>query len=233
MNKTLKISLEIALALVAIVLAVVLYSSIMKPVKFDNEFTKRGAACAEKLKAIRTLEESYNQTYGSYTGSFDTLFARLLDEDSMRISVKVVNYEKIPEDVSVEDMPELEAMKLGYISRKDTLVNPVQQLLDANKLPITNPDGSVRQMTREEILNLRYIPYPKGTKEQFQISAGHIEKSGFQVPVVEVKVELKTLMSDLENQMVINKIAELEHNNKYAGWKFGSMDESIVDGNFE
>ena len=57
--------LQIVLALVIVGLAVLLYNSIMKPVRFDNEYNKRREACAEKLKAIRTLEEAYKVTYGS------------------------------------------------------------------------------------------------------------------------------------------------------------------------
>lgn len=83
-----KTIIQILLGVVIIALAVVLYNSIMKPVRFDNEYTKRRDACAEKLKAIRTLEEAYKVTYGTYCGSFDTLTNRLLTEDSMMLSAR-------------------------------------------------------------------------------------------------------------------------------------------------
>ena len=234
MNKTVKIILEAVLAMVVIGLGVWLYMSISKPVKFDEEYNKRGVACAEKLRAIRTLEEAYKQTYNCYCGNFDTLFSRLLNEDSLRISTKVVFRDRIPEDVEIEEIPELEAIKKGYIARKDTLVNPIKQLRENGKLPITLADGSVRQLTDEEILKLRYLPYPKGTNEEFEINAGLKETSGgFSVPVVEVKVDIERLMSDCDHQLVINKKDKLESGNKYPGWKFGSMDESITEGNFE
>ena len=220
--------------MVVIGLGVWLYMSISKPVKFDEEYNKRGVACAEKLRAIRTLEEAYKQTYNCYCGNFDTLFSRLLNEDSLRISTKVVFRDRIPEDVEIEEIPELEAIKKGYIARKDTLVNPIKQLRENGKLPITLADGSVRQLTDEEILKLRYLPYPKGTNEEFEINAGLKETSGgFSVPVVEVKVDIERLMSDCDHQLVINKKDKLESGNKYPGWKFGSMDESITEGNFE
>ena len=93
--KTTKIIMAF-LGLVIVGLACWLYLSIMKPVKFDNEYNKRRDACAEKLKAIRTLEEAYKSTYGCYTGSFDTLFNRLMNEDSMKVVNKKINYDKIP-----------------------------------------------------------------------------------------------------------------------------------------
>ena len=78
-----KTIIQILLAVLIVGLAYVLYDSIMKPVRFDTEYTKRRDACAEKLKSIRTLEEAYKVTYGSYCGSFDTLIGRLMSEDSM------------------------------------------------------------------------------------------------------------------------------------------------------
>lgn len=236
MNKSVKIILEAVLAIVVIGLGIWLYLSISKPVKFDEEYSRRGVACAEKLRAIRTLEEAYKQTYSCYCGNFDTLFGRLMNEDSLRITTKVVFRDKFPQDSNfvLEEISEFEAIKKGYIARKDTLVNPIKQLRENGKLPITLADGSVRQMTDEEILNLRYLPYPKGTGEEFDIAAGMKETTGgFSVPVVEVKVDIDRLMSDCDRQLVVNKKDKLVSGNKYPGWKFGSMDESIIEGNFE
>ena len=224
------------MAVVVICLGVWLYMSISKPMKFDSEYTKRGAACAEKLKAIRTLEEAYKQTYKCYCGNFDTLFNRLLNEDSLRITTKVVYRDRFPQDSNfvLEEIPELEAIKKGYIARKDTLVNPIKQLIENHKLLVTNPDGSTRDMTEQDILNLRYLPYPKGTTEEFDIQAGVMEKDYGKIPLVEVKVGIDRLMSDCDHQLVINKLDELKQkHNKYNGWGFGSMEEAILDGNFE
>ena len=143
--------IQILLAVVIVGLGVWLYLSIMEPVKFDNEYTKRRDACAEKLKAIRTLEEAYKNTYGCFTGSFDTLFNRLLNEDSMKVVNKNINYDKIPEDVEIDEMTESDAIKAGYISRVTEYVNPVENLRKNKKFTLTD----------EEILNLRYVPYPR------------------------------------------------------------------------
>lgn len=229
-----KTILEIVLGLAIIGLAIWLYMSIMEPVKFENEYNKRRDASAEKLKAIRTLEESYKVTYGCYCGSFDTLFNRLMNEDSLRIITKVINYDKIPEDVNInDDMTEAEAIKKGYISLQEIFVNPIAQLREQGKLTMKDADGRDVELNDEAILNLRYVPYPKGAKNEFQLEAGGIEKSGFIVPVFECKVDLKALLSDMDQQLVINKIAELENINRYAGWKVGDMTQSITDGNFE
>ncbi len=226
--------IQILLGIVIIALAVVLYNSIQKPMRFDNEYTKRRDACAEKLKAIRTLEDAYKLTYSTYCGSFDTLINRLMTEDSMKVVSKVINYDKIPADVDINEITELEAVKQGYISRVEIFVNPITKLREDGKLPIIDANGHKRQLTDEEIRNLRYVPYPKGEKNEFELEAGMLEKSGFLVPVFECKVPLTVLLSDMDKQLVVNKIAEInEVKGRYAGWKVGDMNQAVTDGNFE
>lgn len=235
MNKTTKTITMIVLGLVIVGLCGWLYLSIMAPVKFDNEFTKRRDACAEKLKLVRTLQETYKQTYGCYTSSFDTLINRLRNEDSLKITTKIINTDKIPEGVNItDDMTEQEAIKAGYITLKEVYVNPITQLRENNKLTTKDEFGRDREITEEEILNCRYVPYPVGGERyEFTLQAGAIQKSGFSVPVFECKVDLCDLLSDLDNQTVRNKIAELERINRYPGWKVGDMNQAITDGNFE
>ena len=230
-----KTIIQIVLAVVIVGLGYMLYDTIQKPMRFDNEFTKRRDACAEKLKAIRTLEDAYKLTYGSYTGSFDTLIGRLMNEDSMKVVSKIINRDKIPADVDINEVAENEAVKLGYISRAEVLVNPIAKLREDGKLPtIDAATGKKRQLTDEEILNLRYVPYPKGEKNEFELYASTLDKNGFTVPVFLCQVPLEVLLKDMDEQLVVNKIAEIhEVQDRYAGWKVGDTTQSVTDGNFE
>jgi hypothetical protein len=230
-----KTIIQIVLAVAIVGLAYLVYNSIQKPMRFDDEYTKRRNACAEKLKSIRTLEEAYKVTYGSYCGNFDTLINRLMTEDSMKVVSKQINRDKIPADVDINEVPENEAVKNGWISRVEVLVNPIAKLRDDQKLPTVDATtGKTRQLTDEEIKNLRYVPYPKGEKNEFQLQAGLLEKSGFMVPVFECKVDMDVLLKDLDEQLVVNKIAEIhEVKDRYAGWKVGDMTQAVTDGNFE
>ena len=203
-----KTLIQILLGVAIIGLAITLYMSIMKPVKFDNEYNKRRDACAEKLKAIRTLEEAYKNTYGCYTGSFVN---------------KNINYDKIPEDVEIDEMTEADQIKAGYVTRITEYVNPIENLRKSGKFNLTD----------EEILNLRYVPYPRDQKNEFELKSGFIEKSGYQLPVFQCLVNMDVLLSDLDEQLVINKLAELVQNNRFPGWKVGDLTEAITDGNFE
>ena len=215
--------IQIVLGIAIIALAVVLYNSIQKPMRFDNEYTKRRDACAEKLKSIRTLEDAYKVTYGKYCGSFDTLFNRLMNEDSLKVVNKNINYDKIPEDVEIDEMTEADQIKAGYVTRITEYVNPIENLRKSGKFNLTD----------EAILNLRYVPYPRDQKNEFELKSGFIEKSGYQLPVFQCLVNMDVLLSDLDEQLVINKLAELVQNNRFPGWKVGDLTEAITDGNFE
>ena len=61
-----------------------------------------------------------------------------------------------------------------------------------------------------------------------------LEKSGFFVPVFECKVPLTQLLSDMDHQLVVNKIDEVSKvAGRYPGWKVGDMTQAVTDGNFE
>lgn len=230
MNKSSKIIVVyLLLPIVIVALAVWVYMSIHGPIAFEKEYVVRRDACAEKLKAIRTLEDAYKNTYHCYCGDFDTLFNRLMNEDSLRVVSKVVNYDAIPADVDISEMTELEQQRAGYLKIQEVFVNPVEWLRNEKKLTITDANGYPRQLTDAEILNLRYVPYPKGEKYEFKLQAGKLEE----MDVFECKVDLVDLMKDLDQQLVINKLSDLDRMHRYPGWKVGDMEKAVTDGNFE
>ncbi|KAF5068169.1 hypothetical protein DSECCO2_246080 [anaerobic digester metagenome] len=66
--------IKVVLAIVVIVLAYLLYASIMKPIRFQEELNARNSQIVAKLKDIRTAQTFYKQFNNAYTSSFDTLF---------------------------------------------------------------------------------------------------------------------------------------------------------------
>ena len=71
-NKKLTI-INIALALVAILLVYLVYKSISEPVVFENTRKEREIQVVQSLKDIRSTQVLFKQTYNRYTGSFDSL----------------------------------------------------------------------------------------------------------------------------------------------------------------
>ena len=72
MNKKLTI-INIALTVVAIFLAYMVYHSISQPVIFENTKTERELKVVQNLKDIRSTQGLFKENYNRYTASFDTL----------------------------------------------------------------------------------------------------------------------------------------------------------------
>ncbi|HPE87866.1 MAG: hypothetical protein EOL88_08195 [Bacteroidia bacterium] len=65
--------IQILLALVIVALAYLVYDSIMKPVRFDQERKFRNDLVVERLKDIRSAQIAYKSINRSFAGDFDTL----------------------------------------------------------------------------------------------------------------------------------------------------------------
>lgn len=61
------------LLVVIIVLVYLVYDSVMRPVRFNQQVDKRNTAVIQNLKDIRSAQMSYKNIHRNYTGSFDTL----------------------------------------------------------------------------------------------------------------------------------------------------------------
>ena len=206
--------ISVVLGAGAVVLAIVLYNSIMHPVKFDSEYDKRSSEVIVKLKDIRVIEETYKSAKGEFCGNFDSLMA-FMENGEVPL---VQKFGTVP-----DDMTEAEALKQGILKRDTSYVNPTVKLYSEKKL-IT---------PKEKLTELRYIPYSENGKVEFNLEAKKITKSGIEVSVFLVNAPIETYTFGMDKQDVINRKAELEDTNIYAGWKVGDLDKPITDGNWE
>lgn len=71
-NKNLK-WINIGLALLAILLAYLVFDSIRQPVVFENVRKEREVQVVQSLKDIRSTQTLFKQTYNRFTGDFDSL----------------------------------------------------------------------------------------------------------------------------------------------------------------
>jgi hypothetical protein len=65
--------IKIALIVVVLVLVYLVYESIMKPVRFNNEVNSRSKEVVQNLMDIRMAQLTYKAINGKFTASFDTL----------------------------------------------------------------------------------------------------------------------------------------------------------------
>ena len=238
MSKTGSIILKSVLGILIVFLAVMIFLCVNRPQQRESEYFTRRDACGEKLKIIRTLEEAHKQTYGTYCGDFDTLLANLHKKE-----LRVILKEKAANAPdSVYDMPELEAIRKGWIVQREDKVVPLDKLREDKKITLTD----------EQLAEVIYVPYTHH-KTKFTIKADSVAASlsgaGDKLPTFEAYVLLDDLFADYRNgesgggfteiftgsdeQWLINKKAELKDMNRFPGWKVGDITAPVTEGNFE
>jgi len=87
--------IKILLLVIIIVLAYLVFESVMGPVRFNKAVDKRSKAVIQNLQDIRSAELTYKAINGNYTASFDTLFDFLQNGE-----IPVVKMVPDPEDTT-------------------------------------------------------------------------------------------------------------------------------------
>jgi len=125
--------IKAVLAVVILVLGYLIFSSINKPVKFENTLNSRGEVIVSKLKDIRTAQNLFRNQYGRYTASFDTLIA-------------FIQNGKIPEVKLIPDPNDTTFTRsisdtIGFISIYDSIfAKKNYDLVKLNEIPFSNGD---------------------------------------------------------------------------------------------
>ena len=198
-----KTALSIVLTVIIFVLAWLLFQSIMKPIRFNQEKDARETAIKERLIDIRTAQEAFKSVKGFYTGSFDTLIT-FLKVDSLPLVFKrgSLTDEMIAEGITSEQM----AVKKGLISR-DTSYIPVRDSVFQEGYPLDD---------------LRFVPGMKDT--EFQMAAGRVMTTSMVlVNVFEAYVLNDVFLGDLDRQLVVNYNEQRTKTTGFPGMRVGDV----------
>jgi len=224
MNKTVKIIVEILLAIAAVALVYAIYSSIMKPVNFNKEKAHRQAVGVERLKDIRTLQVAYKGVNNRYTADIDSLI-RFYNEGKMDIimqigsnddSLAVENTARIKKDNKKLSKDELNQKLLEAFRRGEKVVFSIST-------PIAVKDTLFHGRENFCIDSLAYIPF--SGKQPVQMEAIVKTVSGVQVPLFEARMPWKALLKGMDNQLRINLDSECKDQNRYEGLQVGSVNQ--------
>lgn len=124
--------IKFVLLAVIVVLAYLVYNSVMGPVQFKKEVDKRSDAVIQNLKDIRSTQEIFKNIHGGFTSSFDTLIDFLKTGE-----IPVVKMIPDPTDTTftrnIRDT-------IGYIGVQDSLFG---------------------KRTGYNVENIKFIPYSK------------------------------------------------------------------------
>ncbi len=210
-----RIPLQIIFAAAIVILSWLLVKNINKPINFEKETDLRFNTAKTKLIDIRTIQESYKDKYGKYTGSFDTLIS-FVSADSFAIEdIREVT----PGAWNQDDMSRSEAIKKGILVKKTSYVHIADSLWKNKTYPIEN---------------IRYIPFTNNTKE-FELAAGEIvTASKVKVKVFECYALYNVLYEGLDEQLIVNYIDTKTKYGGFDGIKVGSLSETNNNaGNWE
>ena len=206
--------LTIALAIVALILAYFIYSSISKPLDFEKAKKERYDVTIQRLKDIRKAELAYRDVNGRFTGSWDTLI-----DFVMNGKIKEVRkIKEVTDNMTKAKLTEKKALKMGLITRDTILSNVLNTIFDE----------------KYDAKQLKYVP-GTGNKEEFFLGAGKITTgSGIVVPVFEARAHNNVILDGLDPQLIINLNDMRRTNEKYPGLKVGSLVETNnSSGNWE
>ncbi|MBN2481585.1 MAG: hypothetical protein JXB19_07595 [Bacteroidales bacterium] len=204
-----KFSIQIFLGFLIILLSYLLYGSIIQPIRFNRERDLRVEAAISRLTSIRKAQAAFKDVHNRYTDNFDTLIGFIL-YDSFAIQKKTGSY-------NPDLMNEREAVSLGLVEISSTSVSVRDSLFADHK----------------SVDLIRYVPYTD--QKEFTMNAGQIiTGSGFAVQVFEVYVLYETLLHGMNEQLIVNYVADRERIAGFPGLKVGSMVEVTNNaGNWE
>ena len=222
MNKTVKILVEILLALAAVGCVYGIYRSIMKPVNFKKEQARREEVGIQRLKDIRTLETAFKGVNNRYTADIDSLI-NFYNTGKMDIIMQVgskddslawENTERVKKAYKKLSKEELNAKFMDLYRQGEKLVFSIST-------PIAVKDTLFNGRPDFCIDSLKYIPF--SGKQLVETDAIVKTVSGVQVPLFEARMPWKALLKGMDNQLRINLDAEAKDQNKYEGLQVGSV----------
>jgi hypothetical protein len=203
-----KTVIHVVLIVAICAMSYLVYESIQRPIRFNNEKDLRYAATIQRLKDIRTAQVAFKAENKRYTGSFDTLIA-FLKEGKFKVVRQIGD-----EDDSAD-------IKAGRIVR-DTILVSVLDSLFKKGYPVDS---------------LRYVPFTDNVQfilGDTILEAGKVEVGKVKVNVFEARVLNDVLLHGMDPQLLVNFNSEREKIAKYAGLKVGSLTETTNNaGNWE
>ncbi|MDX1328029.1 MAG: hypothetical protein R3299_10040 [Arenibacter sp.] len=205
-----KTILQIFLWLVSIGLAFMIYKSVNGPIEFKKVKQERFAQVIANLKDIRNSQEAYKTVNGRYAKDFKALVSFVDTGKYIITQQRDSSYMEYDRNFGIDMLKEVKIIDtLGFVSVKDSLFK-----------------NDTRYKT------MMNVPYAKNN-EQFEMSAGIIEKGNYKAPVFEVKVSKDVVLHDQPKDLLAKENTQVnvdEVNGNVI--KVGSMTEVSTSGNW-
>ena len=163
------ILIKFVLLIVIILLAYLVYNSIMQPVHFNKEKSLREVEVVQRLKDIRSSQDFYRQANGKYAGHFDSLISFLRTGE-----IPVVKLIPDPNDTTFtktisDTLGYIPVMDSLFSKRKDFAVDELRYIPFSDRVQFQLEAGEIdRGGVRVGVFEAKapYLVYLKGLDEQ-------------------------------------------------------------------
>lgn len=185
-----KLVINLVLAVLAIVLAYLIYDGVNQKIIFKKKAESRRVVVQERLLNIVTAQKEFKSQKGKYAANFAEL-EHFLKNDSLRL-VKAIG--TVPDSLT-----ETEAVERGIVIRDTNLV-PAITVFEGKDINVDS---------------LKYIPFSNGNT--FKMQADLIEKNEVNVNVFEASAKLADVYNglktrnenvDLEDELKVGSLTE-------------------------
>ena len=179
---------------IIVVLAYLIFDSIMTPVRFESELDRREEVAIQRLKDIRDLQVMFKSVNGRYTADVDSLID-LYNNGQMTV--------------------------VRQIGSMDDSLAVAQKRVFRDSVKIAIKDTLFNSRTNFIADSLRYIPF--SGKEPVQLEALVRIVSGVNVPLFEARMPYQLLLKGMDEQLIINLNADQAAMHRYTGLMVGSV----------
>ena len=238
-----KITIRVLLVIAIVALTYFCVSSIVTPIKFENERTLREVAVVKNLVALRTAEAEFKITNGRFTA----------DADSLLMFLKTAPKKEVLKEGSLTDkqleagLTEFKAARIlrnavTKASRKQefaTIEDAYAYVWENDKEVLANNLSGFRRdtiyknmietiykgaYTAENIDQIVVIPFTDGIRFEMEVNNTYTTSQGITVPLFEARAHYNTYLADLNNQERVNLIDKEKKLEHYPGLKVGSIE---------
>ena len=219
-----------ALVLPAAILALVYlnFESIAEPVRFDDAKASRESVAIQRLKDIRTLQEAHKNVTGRYASQMDSL-QLFYNEGAMTVVLQIGNQDDSVAKANTDNL--VKKLKARGVKDKDMqaklyeayLADKTLKIVCAVESKVAVKDTLFNERPDFSVDSLAFIPFSGG--DSIMLKAEVREVSGVKVPLFEARVPFQSLLKGLDEQLVVNTIAEKEDLELYPGLKVGDIEK--------
>lgn len=240
MEKTI---IRILLGLAACALAYFCISSVLTPIKFEDQRQKREVAVVKNLIALRTAEVEFNHVNNRYTADLDSLVLFLQKAPKKEVrkegsltdkqleagltehkAVKILNTAKAKAQRKQKFESEDELYAYIWANDKEVISNGLQGFRRDTLYKNMIQELYKGEYTVDNIAQITYIPYSNEQRFEVEVNNTYTTSQGIRVPLFEARAHFNTYLADLNDQERVNLIdkeTKLEH---YPGLKVGDIE---------